>query len=203
MWFVPFIAQVYILLPALCAANRRLGNGWFLGACFAASFVADLAAIWLCPYDIREVCRNWSPLFRLGEVAIGVAWADPQGGSKARAGLVYLALALALTQMERLVPGAAYLWLLPLKTAAVALPILLAAVALSRILRPWLPSAAPSLRLAGQASYPFFLAHGVPMQSVLRLCDKSFAGWLAYLAVCWMGAVALQWLMNRVRGRRT
>lgn len=203
MWFVPFIAQVYALLPALCALNRRMGSAGFLGLCFAVSLAADLAAIGLCSCDIREICRNWSPIFRLGEVAIGIAWADPQGISKTRASLVYLALALALTQVERLAPGAAYLWFLPLKSAAVALPILLAAVALWWMLRPWLQSVSPSLRLAGQASYPFFLAHGAPMQSVLRLCGESPTGWLAYLAACWLGAVALQWLMNCLRGRRT
>ena len=74
MWFMPFIMQVYLLIPLVDWWARRLNPIILLLVAFCLSCLFAH----MVPFFVKEdlaaklVCKNWSPIFRLPEVCVGV-----------------------------------------------------------------------------------------------------------------------------------
>ena len=72
MWFVPFILQVYLLLPVVHWLLGRVKPVLAMLGSFLVSFgLAIMVCRWF-PEKAEEICVNWSPIFRLPEVVLGV-----------------------------------------------------------------------------------------------------------------------------------
>ncbi len=72
MWFVPFILQVYLLLPLIEWLLSRIQPVIVLIAAFLFSFALTIPVCVYFPDKAEEICVNWSPIFRLPEVVLGV-----------------------------------------------------------------------------------------------------------------------------------
>jgi peptidoglycan/LPS O-acetylase OafA/YrhL len=72
MWFVPFILQVYLLLPVVHWLLGRVKPVLAMLASFVISFGLAIVVCRYFPDKAEEICVNWSPIFRLPEVVLGV-----------------------------------------------------------------------------------------------------------------------------------
>ena len=72
MWFVPFILQVYLLLPLIEWLLSRIQPVIVLIAAFLLSFALMIPVCVYFPIRPGRFAVNWSPIFRLPEVVLGV-----------------------------------------------------------------------------------------------------------------------------------
>ncbi len=80
MWFVPFIIQVYLLLPPIAWIMSRIEPMIILIAAFLLSYVLIVLVCLHYPEKASEICSTWSPIFRLPEVVLGVYLGMALGG---------------------------------------------------------------------------------------------------------------------------
>ncbi len=188
MWFAPFILQVYLLIPVLCLLTRWPKTGLVL--CTVISTTASLGVYAVDPQNANEICRSWSPLFRLTFVFFGITLG--MASSPAQLPGIFLTVglcALAKLSLIAVFPAMEVTLLRPAHALTALLVLITAAILLAKILRSLAPSLQRGTTLLGQASLPFFLGHTVLMNF---LCDHFGNNpwiWAGYFLFCWAGAV--------------
>ena len=202
MWFVPFILQVYLLLPLVEWLFSRVRPLIVLVAAFLL-FFARIIPVCVCfPHKAEEICVNWSPIFRLPEVVLGVylGMVFGQNWRLWRGGVFVAAYAAAsICQMEagKFLAMPDTVAALPWAGFVVGLLISVAAallfVASSRSV------GLKNFRLLGNASFPFFLIHGVAIRFVYAKFGANGLVWLGYYTFCWIVAVILAMADRRLR----
>ncbi len=198
MWFVPFILQLYLLVPVLCilaARAPRLG----IVACSLFSLLACLLIVSIAPAQGFEICKEWSPLFRLTPAFLGVA----AGLASSPALLPALLLLWILCSGARM---ALLPWLPSLEPvafrslfSALTSPLILAAsCAIAAFVQRWTPRCRGPIALLSRASLPFFLGHGVLMNFLWHHFGSNLAIWIGYFALCWAGSALFVIVYMRV-----
>ena len=207
MWFVPFIIQAYVLFPFIDRLLNKVSALAVITGAFAITLLLDTAvARFIHDSDFAVgICRNWSPLFWLPEVCIGVIIGravvsdrDQRGAFLAIGAFGVISLLLAATgpYWSNIAPIVINR---PLLGFIVTGLILAVANLLSRI--PALANREKLLRLVGTASYPFYLAHGVAIAAIHKRFGVQVAPILAYYALCWGGSILLTIALGRVMKR--
>jgi len=189
MWFVPFVVQVYFLIPVF----RRIPFRPVLtmAGAFVISSLLCLLAFRIRPDIAQEICRTWSPLFRLPMVYLGIALAM----SRTRADICKT-LASFLTGASLLAAAAPH-W--PSMAITLSRPLDSLLFGLLIMGCSWLLSlpllgssfAHELITTLGKASYPFFLIHGAMITFLWRTFGKSPVIWISYFAACWGTAVMI------------
>lgn len=206
MWFMPFIVQVYCLLPLVDWLLRRTGPVGLLVLAFGLSLLLSLlVSAWVAdPIAANLICKNWSPVFRLPEVCAGIilgrlATRDCALGS----GLVSLGLFGGFTLLAGWLKTLGWVNHFYLPWGGFVLPVLIFAV--SAALWPLLRHVPRSaMRELGTASFAFFLIHAAPIAAVSKRVGNTLMVWVVYYFVCWALAVGLTlavgWLKKRWAG---
>lgn len=188
MWFVPFIFQFYLLFPLL----RKLSRNPLLFVCLAfgvSAFFALFCSV-VFPENAAGICRNWSPLTRLPEFALGMLLATSSGRSLSWL-ILYAAVALvqAIYGADLLggqtfadFAGTAF-WALPAFAFFFGMGYALASTS-TNFLRPTV------LNLS-DASLAFFMVHGVGMRILFGRFGSNMWVWFGYYALAWIGSIAL------------
>ncbi|HVE16828.1 MAG TPA: acyltransferase family protein [Chthoniobacterales bacterium] len=189
MWFVPFVVQVYFLIPVF----RRIPFRPVLtmAGAFAISSLLCLLAFRIRPDIAQEICRAWSPLFRLPMVYLGIALAMSRTRAdvcKILASFTVGASLLAVAAPHR--PDMAITLSRPLESFLFGLLIMSCSWFLSRPLNGF-PFAQKLITTLGKASYPFFLIHGAMITFLWQTFGKSPMVWISYFAACWGMAVTI------------
>jgi peptidoglycan/LPS O-acetylase OafA/YrhL len=205
MWFVPFVLQLYLIVPLLCLLARKCSR---LGIvlCSAASLVACLLVLAAAPDRVAEICKDWSPVFRLTPAYFGVAVALATSTS-ALPGLFLIWFVCAGARLALLpwAPG-----LLPVITRSFYTVVVFAALLgiahpLAKALRRWGARLEGILTLLGQASFPFFLGHGVLIHFLWARFGNNLWIWGGYFVFSWAWSAAFIHcylrIMNAIRGR--
>ena len=212
MWFIPFILQAYLLFPLITCLLDRLSAAWII----LAAFVVSLAAVGLTFFSLPPgfsavICREWSVLFRLPEVCLGVVIGatifqrrDLRGGLVALGLFAGVSLVLATAVSARF-EQAAYILSLPWHGLVVSLGIAALAAAVAPAITQ--KRMVDWSRLLGTASFPFFLVHGIALLFIYHHAGNSQVVWLGYFVFCWVEAVlftlALRFASRSLRpGRR-
>ncbi|HEY0368517.1 MAG TPA: acyltransferase family protein [Chthoniobacterales bacterium] len=193
-WFIPFIFQVYMLIG--WRGKRLLRLPW--PVCFIAAFLISAIEIAALAHFLGEgsyETRKWSPLLRLPELFFGLMTAALISDLiSTRAYFVnvatYAVLAIAVACGAIALPIAAYLWMLPLHGLMITILVAIFA-ALMLLVLDFLTVETSLLRLAGAATFPFFLIHGVGMRFIASRWDSRPLAWASYLLACIIMAVVL------------
>jgi hypothetical protein len=185
MWFIPFIFQVYILIPLLCRLIRWPQAA--LAMTTAVSVLTSMLAYRVAPLQAAEICRTWSPVFRLPPVFLGVALGMLPSSKWPQVVMTFAICVVSETALIFVLPDM-QLTLIRQMQGLVALVLLtLLAVLVARLV-----SAIPSVdwwtTLLGQASFPVFHHACCPGVVHLESCrwgrspfgshTSSFAGWV-------------------------
>jgi len=199
MWFVPFVLQLYLILPFLVRTPVRLRT---MLAAFVVSGAACAAVFALLPTHAdfaNGVCRNWSPIFRLPEVLFGCILARSRSVAGAAAPVAGYIACCALFALSALpYPPALPTLLLPLKGAVVSL--VLAAIA--AVFLPFIKDKhAGIVGLFGRAAFPFFLLHGPGIGFVSDKFGRNIPAWILYFVLCWAAAIALMLALEKTLRR--
>jgi peptidoglycan/LPS O-acetylase OafA/YrhL len=193
MWFIPFIIQVYLLLPLLDWCGRRLQPVLFMLAALAISYL--LATLAGCvikdPRLLDSACKNWTPLTRLPEVCAGLIVArSVLAPRQFWRGMLAVALfglfSFALSQPSA--GGKPPHMYLPWGGFLVPLIILLIPALFSPVLRLIKPA---WVHFAGVASFPFFLIHAAPTNFISHRFGNTLPVWAAYYLFCWLLSAGL------------
>lgn len=200
MWFIPFILQVYLVLPFLERLLERMAGVVVVILAFAVSLLLTSMAFWLWPSNAHEICRNWSVIFRLPEVCFGViagrcifSRENRQAGLVALAAFALISCVLSMAVAPHF-DAQSYILSLPWNGLIVSLIIAAAGVIFAAISKNW--GGERLIRMVGAASYPFYLAHGVAIAFVFRRFGSAPTVWIVYFVLSWGGAIVLQLLFN-------
>ena len=187
MWFIPFIFQVYILIPLLCRLIRWPRAA--LAMTTAISVLMSMLAYRVAPLQAAEICRTWSPVFRLPPVFLGVALGMLPSSKWPQVVMTFAICVVSETALIFVLPDM-QLTLIRQMQGLIALVLLtLLAVLVARVVRA-IPSVDWWTTLLGQASFPFFITHAVLVSFIWSRVGGAIAVWLTYFFVCWMGAAA-------------
>lgn len=196
MWFVPFILQVYLLLPLMVWLLSRVRPMAVLTGAFGLSFLLTETVFALYPANALRICYLWSPVFRLPEVLLGVflgRWITQ--GTRASDAIAFFAVYLGasgsfiLLSTENSHPNAGWVLALPWSGLVLGVLIVLTAVLIRHGLR-W-TAVGLNYRLFGAASFSFFLIHGPAIGAVYAKVGANTFAWLLYFVLCWIGAVIM------------
>lgn len=200
MWFMPFIMQVYLLLPLIDWTARRINPVTLVLIAFGVScLLAQMMPLFAnSEYQLKLICKNWSPIFRLPEVCVGVILGriclTRNGlGAGLLAVIVYGTLALAVDTVESTYAfGRFYMpW------NGFVVPLFIFGV--SALISPLLRAANSNLlRWLGISSLPFFLLHAAPIATISHHFQNRPAVWAAYFLICWIIAIAATWLAQQL-----
>ncbi|MGA2798093.1 MAG: acyltransferase family protein [Thermoguttaceae bacterium] len=203
MWFVPFILQVYLLLPLIEWLLSKIHPVIVLIAAFLLSFALTIPVCVYFSEKAEEICVNWSPIFRLPEVVLGV-FLGMFFSQRARlpGGIVFLAVyivaSFCLLQSVNYLPIPKVVSALP--WAGFLLGALITVIAcLIFIALSW-SAHIRSFRLLGNASFPFFLIHGIAIRFLYGKFGANIFIWLGYFLICWCASIILA-LFDRILPR--
>ncbi len=202
MWFVPFILQVYLLLPLIEWLLSRIQPVIVLIAAFLLSFALTIPVCFYFPEKAEEICSNWTPIFRLPEVVLGV-FLGMFFNKRARltSGIVFLAIymvaSFCLMQSVRYFPIPEVVSALP--WAGFLLGVLITAIAVLMFVALSWSAHIRSFRLLGNASFPFFLIHGVAIRFIYAKFGTNIFIWLGYFLVGWCVAITLATVDHQMR----
>jgi peptidoglycan/LPS O-acetylase OafA/YrhL len=198
MWFVPFIFQVYAILPVLNWLLSRVYPTVVLIAAFGVSSVLTVTVYWFGPANAASICGSWCPVFRLPEVLLGLflgRWMT-HGARPSRAigfVIVYVVASGALATLPGQTPfsdlNPSWILALPWNGLIVGSLITVTAVLLLRI--PWFTATQLNYRLVGTASFAFYLIHQPAIEAVYGKVGANGVAWLAYYILCWGAALVL------------
>ncbi len=194
MWFVPFILQVYLLLPLMEWLLSRIQPVIVLIAAFLFSFALTIPVCVYFPDKAEEICCNWSPIFRLPEVALGV-FLGIFFSQRMRlpSGIVFLAVyivaSFCLMQSANFFSIPEVVSALP--WAGLILGVLITAMAVLLFVALSWSIGLHNFRLLGYASFPFFLIHGVGIRFIYAKFGENIFIWLGYFLICWCAAIIL------------
>jgi peptidoglycan/LPS O-acetylase OafA/YrhL len=208
MWFMPFIIQVYLLLPLLDWVAQRVHPVVLMLCAVGISF---LIAQPTPPFihagtEAMMYRKNWSPLFRLPEVCAGVIlgrivltrqglW--PGVGAVAVYGLFSWLTTHVLPTLDPqnlyYMPWSGF-WVPGLLFGISALAGL--------FLRD---GKAALLRVLNPAAFAFYLIQAAPMAALTHRFSGNAVVWIFYFVLCWVAAAAIAFLparaMRILRGR--
>jgi len=197
MWFIPFVLQLYLVLPLLRDLLLHKNGVVFMGVAGAISLLFNFFTVHLWPDAAMNICRNWSPLFRLPEICLGLAVGAAIAGKISRQKLVITWGVFGLTELSfhyGLVNSNEYVSHLSLWGTLQAGLVVLIAWLLQSLLSATREDAGDLLRECGKASFPFFLIHAAGLAYV----GQRF-GWTgrfyAYFAVCWL--ISFVWAASK------
>ena len=185
MWFVPFVLQLYLLMPLLCrlaARAPRLG----LVACSVLSLLACLSVDWIAPGHLAGICKDWSPIFRLAPAFFGVAVALSTS-TAALPGLLLLWIACSAAELA-LLPWLHDLMPVAIRSflSAALFPLLFGIVWLAaQTIRRWTPALESTITLLSKATLPFFLGHGVMISFLSHHFGSNPWIWAGYFLFSW------------------
>jgi peptidoglycan/LPS O-acetylase OafA/YrhL len=201
MWFMPFIIQAYLLFPLIDWTARRVNPVVLVLMAFGLSYLLAQTVPLFVKSDLqaRLVCKNWSPVFRLPEVCVGVIlgrialnrrgyW----GGALAVAVYGILSLLFSL----KLLANTHSFFYMPWSGFMVPAVLFGASALLSPVLRS---TNAKWIRLLGLSSFPFFLLHAAPLAALGRRFHDQAAVWVAYYLAGWLIAIALTQLLTQAK----
>lgn len=201
MWFMPFIVQVYLLLPLIDWCVRRVNPVILMLASFCVScLMAQVAVFFLkdvAPVDL--VCKNWSPVLRLPEVCAGVimgrmALKDCDYWKGLSAVILFGVLSLLVSVSQE----AGWLANFYMPWNGFLVPMLV--LGASWLVAPLAWSVRPEImRLLGMASFAFYLLHAAPIVTVAHRFGCGVSVWLAYYFGCWVLAVGLTLILARIK----
>jgi len=185
MWFIPFILQVYVLIPFLCRLLRWPKTALVLTA--AVSVLACVLTYRMAPHQAAEICRTWSPIFRLPPVFLGVALGILPWSLSPQIVMTFAICVTGETALMFVFPDM-QLTLFRQMQGLIALVVLTPLAFLLARLSRAIPSAEWWTTLFGQASFPFFITHSVLVSFIWNRVGNAVAVWLTYFVVCWVGA---------------
>jgi peptidoglycan/LPS O-acetylase OafA/YrhL len=201
MWFMPFILQVYLLLPLLEWCLRRVHPAVLMLAAFGVSYLATKAVpLFLADWDaINLVCKNWSPIFRLPEVCVGIVAGklveNTCGFWKGVCAIVVFAL-LSLSTSLLNASGCLEHFYMP--WSGFLIPVLIFGA--TGLAWPMLRGFnVKTMRLLGLSSFAFYLIQAAPLGLVSRRLGDHLAVWIGYYLACWALAVVLTLAVARMR----
>ena len=194
MWFVPFILQVYLLLPLIERLLAWIPPVIVLIVAFLLSFELTMIVSIQYPWKAIEICCSWSPIFRLPEVVLGV-FLGMLFSQRVRlpGGIVFLAVyvvaSFCLLHSVNYYPIPEVVSALP--WAGLMLGALITAIAILMFVALSCSVHIRSFRLLGNASFPFFLIHGVAIRFIYAKFGANILAWLGYFLLCWCASIIL------------
>ena len=201
MWFMPFIIQVYLLIPLVDWWARRINPVVLLLVAFCLSCLFAHLVPFFAKDDkvVQLVCKNWSPIFRLPEVCVGVIVGrsalmrcDYWKGMVAVAVFGILSLSVSLLTSANVISRLYMPW------GGFIVPVIIFGA--SALISPMLRSAnAKIIRLLGLSSFFFYLSHTAPLVAISRRFDGRISVWVSYYLACWFVAVGFTLLIAKVK----
>ena len=208
MWFVPFIMQVYLLLPLIDWVLQRANAVWVI---LAATVISWLLALWLSVSMHSDVdhlcwtCKMWSPVFRLPDVCVGVILGRLMlvGTRGRRTGLAAILLFGLLSWLSGLPQSKLVFVIFHLPFSGFVTPGIL--YGLTFVCLPIFSLMGTKLlRVLGRATLPFFLIQCAPLQAIGHQFGHQPVIWVAYFFVCWILALGCTVGLEKVtRGTQT
>jgi peptidoglycan/LPS O-acetylase OafA/YrhL len=194
MWFIPFIMQVYLLLPLLDWTLRRVNP--MVVVLLAAAF-SFLLALWamdsfqLTDLQRCNICKNWSPLFRLPEVCVGVILGRMMqpGSSRRWPGVAAILLYGLLAWLAGLPQRGIVFTFFYLPWNGFLVPLILFGLTLACV-PVFAPLGTQWLRLLGLSTFPFFLLQCAPLAIIKHAFGDRLVVWLILFLACWLMAIA-------------
>lgn len=206
MWFVPFVLQVYLLVPLLARFTKFPAMG--MAVCTAISLMLCIAVSKLSGDLTYRICNSWSPLFRLPLVFLGVTFATAKPRQAWISFTVFAAGVLLGLLLRPVFPALDYVLLKRLYSLLAMMLIFTTGLFVGYLMRKCLKSW-DWLSLMGQAAMPFFLSHGVMIRYVYGKWGGSPLVWTGYFVCCWLGSIlfvkAWSAMVNKIctlRGQR-
>ena len=199
MWFVPFILQAYLAFPIVDEILNRISGALVMFLAFSISIILIWLVFVFWPAQAMGICRNWSVVFRLPEVCVGVIlgrclFSRCSIASGVAALVTFAGLSLVQASLFKECPSQSYVLSLPWNGIIVTLVIIaastLAAASCGRLLGQ------QTLRFIGTASFPFFLAHGIGILFILGRFGDSTPAWVIYFVGSWLGALSFTWIFR-------
>jgi len=193
MWFVPFIMQVYLLLPLVDWILQRANA---VKVVLAATVISWLFALWLSvsmhtDFDhLCWICKMWSPVFRLPDVCVGVILGRIMlpGACGRLTGLAAILLFGLLSWLSGLPQKELVFAIFHLPFSGFVTPGIL--YGLTFLCLPIFSLMGTKLlRLLGRATLPFFLIQCAALLAIERKFGHHPVVWVAYFFVCWILAV--------------
>jgi peptidoglycan/LPS O-acetylase OafA/YrhL len=200
MWFVPFVLQVYLILPLLMKIPARR---YILPAAFLVSGMASAGVFALNPghpVHAHDICRNWSPIFRLPEVMFGCLLGRAGSVADAITPMVIYAVCCALTALLAIHQSSPVSTTLTLPLHGLVVFLVLAA-AVAAILPFIKDQQSAAIAILGRAALPFFLLHGVGIGFMSEKFGRNNLAWILYFVLCWAGSVIFVLALAKVRRR--
>jgi peptidoglycan/LPS O-acetylase OafA/YrhL len=198
MWFIPFIFQVYALIPLLARFLRWPKAG--LVGTTALSVLASLMAYRIAPREAAEICRTWSPIFRLPPGFLGVALGMLPWSAWPGVVVTFVVCVAGETALMFVFPDM-QLTLVRQMQGLVALALLTATAFLVARLAKAMGVTQWWTTLLGQASFPFFLTHAVLVSFIWSRVGNAVGVWLIYFVACWIGAAGFALIYRAVIAR--
>jgi len=205
MWFVPFVLQLYLLVPLLSLIARRFSWQGLI-ACSVVSLLASMVVYGIAPLAGSEVCKDWSPLFRLAPAFLGVACGIATSTAIVP-GLLVLWLACSASRLLLLPwwPGLQPTIFRSLYSAAMFPALLGIAWVIARQLQRCPDGLKKIVTLLSQATLPFFLGHGILIHFLWSRFGSNPSIWVAYFVFCWLWSIlftiaylhVVRWLRDR------
>jgi peptidoglycan/LPS O-acetylase OafA/YrhL len=189
MWFVPFILQLYLLMPALYFLAARL-SGLGIAVCSLASLTACIAVHCIDPVHTGMICKDWSPVFRLAPAFLGIASGMyPSAGLLAFLLLAWLACSGARFAVLPWFPGLEAVFFRSFYSAIAFALLLGPALVTGRVIERCGRLARNMVELMGKATLPFFLSHGMMIHFLWTRFGRTQGIWIAYFVCCWIWSI--------------
>lgn len=209
MWFIPFIMQVYLLLPLVDWILQRTNA---IMVILAATGISYLLVLWLTvsihtdSNYLLQICKCGSPIFRLPDVCVGVILGRIMlPGARGRlTGLAAILLFGFLSWLSGLTRDKLILEMFHLPFSGFVTPGIL--YGLTFICLPIFSLMGTRLlRLLGRATLPFFLIQCPALIAVSHKFGQYPVIWVAYFFICWILAVGitvgLDWVTKKIEWR--
>lgn len=189
MWFIPFTVQIFLILPLLQRIHEKVGDTIFLvGAACISTFLVIITYHFVPAPKALLICREWSPLFRLPEVACGLILAKSVSVTDLARKILFCFLVFAACASPIIfTPVGSYSFLSPSLGLVTSLLIVVLGLILHLIAMPFVPG--KWWRTGGAASYPFFLGHGIGLRFIAGRNDNSLIAFSLYWLGFWLFSI--------------